>query len=71
MIIRWAPGTLAECLGCDVSLIKAWLSGKQGIPAKAGAWIDILATVHQSAERQKPMSLKGKRFKRDKPPDDA
>ena len=60
-IVRWAPDTLAQALGCDMSLVKAWLDDLEEIPMKTGAWIETLATVHQVAEAQKPVSLKGKR----------
>lgn len=62
-IIRWTPDTLARCFGCDVSLIDAWLSGEIEVPAKAAAWIEVLAQAHQVAETVKPKGLKGKRVK--------
>lgn len=62
-IIRWTPDTLARALGCDVSLVNAWLDDLDEIPMKAGAWIETMTTVHQVAETQKPTGLKGKRFK--------
>ncbi|QPC95732.1 hypothetical protein [Mesorhizobium sp. INR15] len=61
-IIRWTPSTLARCLGCDVSLVNAWLNDREEIPVKAGAWIETLATIHEKAEMLKPVGLKGKRF---------
>jgi hypothetical protein len=70
-IIRWTLDTLATCLDCDVSLIEAWLSGEAEIPTEVGAWIHTLASLHRSAETEKPASLKGKRFTRDNPPGDA
>jgi hypothetical protein len=70
-IIRWTLDTLATSLDCDVSLIEAWLSGEAEIPAKTAAWIGMLASVHHSAESQKPDTHTGKRFTRDNPPGDA
>lgn len=69
--IRWTPEILADALGCDVSLVNAWLDGDQEMPMKASAWMGMLATVHKAAEAEKPGSLKGKRFTRDKPPGNA
>jgi hypothetical protein len=62
-IVRWSPDTLAQALGCYVSLVHAWLEGLEEVPPKAGAWIEALATTHSSAEALKPVSLKGKRAK--------
>lgn len=62
-IIRWTPDVLALALGCDVSLVNAWLDDLDKVPMKAGAWIETLATVHAAAERQKPVALKHKRHK--------
>ena len=62
-IIRWSPDTLAQALGCYVSLVHAWLEGQEEVPPKAGAWIETLATTHGTAETLKPTSLKGKRPK--------
>jgi hypothetical protein len=63
-IIRWSPDTLAECFGCDASLIEAWLSGEMEMPAKASAWIETVAAHMEAAETLKPTGLKGKRFER-------
>lgn len=62
-IIRWTPDTLARALGCDISLVNAWLDDIEEILPKAGAWIETMALTHKSAESMKPISLKGKRFK--------
>ena len=62
-LLRWTPDTLADALGCDVSLVNAWLDDLEEVPIKTGAWMEALATVHQAAEAQKPVGLKGKRFK--------
>lgn len=62
-IIRWTPDTLARCFGCDLSLVDAWLSSEIEIPAKAAAWIEVLAQTHAMAETDKPKGLKGKLFK--------
>ncbi|WAX94273.1 hypothetical protein N7E70_021755 [Aminobacter sp. NyZ550] len=61
-IIRWMPNTLARCFGCDVLLVDAWLSGEIEIPAKAGAWVEVLAQAHQAAETVKPKGHIGKKF---------
>lgn len=60
-IVRWPPATLAEALGCDVSLIHAWLNGLEPVPIKTSAWIETLATTHTAAEKLKPVGIKGKR----------
>lgn len=60
-ILRWSPDTLAQALGCSVSLVHAWLEGLEEVPPKASAWIETLATTHSSAEALKPVSLKGRR----------
>lgn len=62
-IIRWTPDTLAQALGCDVSIVNAWLDDLDEIPMKTGSWIETLATIHAQAEALKPVGLKGKRFK--------
>lgn len=54
-MIRWTPDTLANALGCYVSLVHAWLDGLEEVLPKAAAWIETLAT----AESLKPVSLKG------------
>lgn len=58
-IIRWTPDALARCFGCDVSLVDSWLTGEIEIPAKAGAWIEVVAQHHEAFERTKPKGLKG------------
>ena len=62
-IIRWSPDALAEALGCDISLVLAWLENAEEVPIKTGAWIETLATAHAAAEAVKPASLRGKRFR--------
>lgn len=62
-LIRWSPDTLARALGCDVSLVEAWLRGDVEIPVKAGAWIDTVAQFMEAADGMKPKGIKGKRFK--------
>ncbi len=61
--LRWTSLDLADALECDISLVEAWLEGMEEIPVKAAAWMETLATVHAAAEREKPASLKGRRFK--------
>lgn len=61
-IIRWSPGTLANCFECDTSLIDAWLIGELEIPPKAAAWIETVAAYMEVAEAMKPKRLKGKRY---------
>lgn len=60
-VIRWSPDTLADCFGCDVSFVEAWLSGEAEIPPKAAAWIETVAAHMEVAETMKPKGLKGKR----------
>jgi hypothetical protein len=60
-IIRWTPDTLAQALGCYVSLVHAWLDDLEEVPMKTGAWIETLATTHAAAESLKPLGMKGKR----------
>jgi hypothetical protein len=60
-IIRWTPDTLAQALGCYVSLVHAWLEGLEDVPIKTGAWIETLAATHAAAEKLKPDGMKGKR----------
>jgi hypothetical protein len=60
-IIRWTPDTLAQALGCYVSLVHAWLDGIEEVPPKTSAWIETLAATHATAEGLKPVNLKGKR----------
>jgi hypothetical protein len=57
------PNTLARALGCDVSLVNAWLDDLDEIPVQTGAWIEALARVHQQTETLKPVGLKGRRFR--------
>jgi hypothetical protein len=59
-ITRWTPDTLARALECDVALVDAWLQGEQEIPMKVGAWVQTLASLHQSAEDKKPSSIEDK-----------
>ena len=61
--IRWTPDILARALGCDVSLIHAWLDGNAEIPMKTGAWLTVLAEAHRSMEHMKPTTVKGKRYR--------
>lgn len=61
--IRWTPDTLARALGCDVSLIHAWLDGNAEIPMKIGTWIKVVAEHHQAFEQTKPKTVKGKRYR--------
>lgn len=61
-IMRWSPETLAEALGCDVSLVEAWLTEEAEIPPKTAAWIDTVAQFMETADSMKPKGLKGKRF---------
>ena len=60
-ILRWHTETLAEALGCDESLVNAWVLDLDEIPVKAGAWIDALTTAHAAAETLKPTGLRGKK----------
>ena len=60
-ILRWPTETLAEALGCDESLIEAWVLGLEEIPPKAGAWVESLTVAHAAAETLKPTGLRGKR----------
>jgi hypothetical protein len=59
-IIPWSTGAIAEALDCHVSLIEAWLGGREEIPANAAAWIEAMITVHKAAEDDKLISLKRK-----------
>jgi len=61
-VLRWTPDTLAQCFGCDISLIDAWLAGEADIPSKAAAWVETIAAYMEAAESVKPKGLKGKRF---------
>ena len=63
VIIRWTPEILAEALGCDESLVNAWILGHAEVPVKTAAWIHTIATFHEAAEAQKPASLKGRRWR--------
>jgi hypothetical protein len=60
--IRWTPDILARAIGCEVSLVHAWLDGNAEIPLKAGVWIAVLAEHHRAMEDEKPKGFKGKRF---------
>ncbi len=60
--IRWTPDILARALGCDVSLIHAWLDGNAEPPMKTEIWIRQLAEMHQAFEAIKPKTVKGKKF---------
>ena len=63
-LLRWSPDILAQCFGCDVSLIEAWLTGEAEIPMKAGVWLEVMANIHDHMETIKPVGLKGKRLDR-------
>jgi hypothetical protein len=60
IIVRWTPDILARALECDVSLVNDWLADEREIPMKVGAWMQTLASLHQSAEDQKPSSIADK-----------
>lgn len=61
-VIRWTPETLAQCLGCDVSMVHAWLAGKAEIPMNVAVWIEMMAEHHVAFEETKPKGLTGRRF---------
>lgn len=61
-IIRWTPDILARALGCDVSLVHAWLDGNAEIPMKTGVWLTVLADAHRGMEELKPKTVKGRKF---------
>jgi len=61
--LRWPSRTLADAFGCQEELVDAWILGFEEIPAKAAAWIEALAQVHEGMETLKPASLKGKQYK--------
>jgi hypothetical protein len=69
--IRWTSKMLAEALECDVSFALAWLDGRAEVPMKVAAWLQTLALSHEALEGERPRSLKGKRFKPDRPPSNA
>lgn len=60
--IRWTPDILARALGCEVSLIHAWLSGELEVPLKVGVWIKIVAEHHVAFEQTKPRWLRRRKF---------
>jgi hypothetical protein len=60
-IVRWTPDVLAEALGCQVSLVHAWLEGTEDIPPETAAWIEALAITHAAAETIKPVGMEGTR----------
>lgn len=62
-IVRWSSDTLAEALGCDISLVLAWLENIEEIPIEVGAWFETLATAHNAAESVTPDSVRGKFFR--------
>lgn len=61
--VRWSPDTLAEALGCDISLVLAWLENIEEIPIEVGAWLETLATAHNAAEAVTPDTVRGKFFR--------
>ncbi len=60
--IRWTPQTMADALGCDLSVVEAWLSGADTIPPKTKVWINFLAMVHREADRERPTTIRGKKL---------
>jgi hypothetical protein len=53
-ILRWSPDSLAQVLECDHAVVTHWLVGDAEIPMKTGAWIEMMARVHEAGEAMKP-----------------
>lgn len=47
--IRWTPLGLADALQSEVSVVVAWLHGREAVPASIGEWLEILARAHHAA----------------------
>lgn len=60
--LHWSKETLAEMLGCDISLIDAYAGGQVEPPPKLSAWLEVLAQVHEDLADQMPRGLAGKRY---------
>lgn len=60
--LHWSKETLADILGCDISLVDAYSQGLVEPPPKLSAWLEVLAQVHEDLSDQMPSSLVGKRY---------
>ena len=60
--LRWSKETLADMLGCDISLVEAYSQGLLEPPPKLSAWLEVLAQVHEDLADVMPKSLAGKRY---------
>lgn len=65
--LRWSPQALADALGCDLNMVKAWLDGTDKIPPKTKVWLYVLALSHAEADKGRPRTIRGKRLKPRKP----
>lgn len=60
--LYWSKETLAEMLGCDISLVEAYSQGLVEPPPKLSAWLEVLAQLHEDLADQMPSGLVGKRY---------
>jgi hypothetical protein len=63
--LHWSTEQLAAIFECDEGLTEAWSLGFEEVPPKAAAWLQALASVHEAMEKERPVSLKGKRARGD------
>lgn len=60
--LHWSKETLAEMLGCDISLVEAYSNGLVEPPPKLSAWLEVLAGIHEDLADEMPKSLASKRY---------
>jgi hypothetical protein len=61
--IRWTPETIADALGCDTSIVRAWLDGTDKIPPETKVWINMLALVHREVDQGRPTTIRGRKLR--------
>lgn len=46
--VHWTQKQVAQLLECELSLIEAWVAGKEQIPPAIGMWLEALAETHEA-----------------------